>query len=183
MGLEAAAMREQTHLKVQLRERERQIEELSEKLNLLRAERATNESLAGALELYAVRLQSGERGPLRAHIRRAHHPTTYEELRLSQFAETWAAISIGMMVLGFLVLAIFAPAFLLLGFFSLVMLFIAIESAFRRRITRLINWVTIILALISAVILFIEFWDEALIIAVLVAGAYITWENLRELRR
>jgi hypothetical protein len=33
------------------------------------------------------------------------------------------------------------------------------------------------------VILLFEFWDEALFIAILIAGAYITWENLRELRR
>jgi hypothetical protein len=63
------------------------------------------------------------------------------------------------------------------------MVFVAIEAAFRRRITRLINWVTIVLAMVSAVILLIEFWDEALFIAVLLAGGYITWENLRELRR
>jgi hypothetical protein len=37
--------------------------------------------------------------------------------------------------------------------------------------------------MVSAVILLIEFWDEALFIAVLLAGGYITWENLRELRR
>ena len=183
LGLEAAAMREQTHLKQQLLENERQSQELSERLNHLRAERAENEALREALQRYARRVQSGERGPLRAHIRRAHRPTTYEELRLSQFAETWAAVSIGMMMLGFVILAIFAPAFLLLGFFSLLMLFIAIESAFRRRITKLINWLTIVLAGISAVILFIEFWDEVLFIAVLIAGGYITWENLRELRR
>ena len=183
LGLEAAAMREQTHLKNQLLENERQSEELSEMLNRLRAERADNEALRQALRRYALRLQSGERGPPRAHIRRAHRPTTYQELRLSQFAETWAAISIGVMVLGFVILAIFAPDFLLLGFFSLLMLFIAIESAFRRRIAKLINWLTIALAMISAVILFLEFWDEALFIAVLIAGGYITWENLRELRR
>jgi hypothetical protein len=63
------------------------------------------------------------------------------------------------------------------------MVFVAIEAAFRRRITRLINWVKIVLAMVSAVILLIEFWDEALFIAVLLAGGYITWENLRELRR
>jgi hypothetical protein len=183
LGLAAAAMREQTHLKNQLLENERQSEALSETLNRLRAERADNEALREALQRYEIRLRSGERGPLRAHIRRAHRPTTYQELRLSQFAETWAAVSIGVMVLGFVILAIFAPDFLLLGFFSLVMLFIAIESAFRRRITKLINWLTVVLAMAAAVILFIEFWDEALVIIVLIAGGYITWENLRELRR
>ena len=182
LGLEAAAMREQTHLKVQLREREKEIEYLSELLSGLRAERADNEAAVEALQYYAARIRSGERGPLRAHINRAHLPTTGEELRLSQFAETWAAISIGIMVLGFVILAIFAPDYLLLGFFSLVMVFVAIEAAFRRRITQLISWVTIVLAGISAVILLIEFWNEALFVAVLLAGGYITWENLRELK-
>ena len=183
LGLEAAAMSEQPHLKNRLLENERQSEELSQRLNHLRAERADNEALREALQHYAQRIQSGERGPLRTHIRRAHRPTTYQELRLSQFAEAWAAVSMGVMVLGFVILAIFAPAYLFLGLFSLVMLFIAIESAFRRRIARLINWLTVALAGIAAVILLLEFWDEALVAAVLIAGGYITWENLRELRR
>jgi hypothetical protein len=183
LGLEAAAMREQAHLKVQLREREQEIKVLSEILRGLRAERAANETAVDALRRYIERIRSGERGPLRAHIRHAYTPTSGEELRLSQFAEAWAAVSIGIMVFGFVILAIFAPDYLLLGFFSLLMVFVAIEAAFRRRITRLINWVTIVLAMVSAVILLIEFWDEALFIAVLLAGGYITWENLRELRR
>ena len=182
-GLEAVAMREQAHLKGQLRQRERESEALSEVLSGLRAERSANEGLVEALRRYAQRIRSGERGPLRAHIRHAHAPTTGEELRLSQFAETWAAISIGIMVLGFVVLALFAPDYLSLGFFALLMVFIAIEATFRRRIARLITWITIVLAIISAVILLIEFWDEALVVAVLLAGGYITWENLRELRR
>ncbi len=183
LGLEAAAMREQTHLKVQLRQREREIETLSEKLSNLQAERAANEASMEALHHYSKHIRSGERGPLRAHINHAHLPTTGEEMRLSQFAETWAALSIGIMVLGFVILALFAPDYLLLGFFSLLMLFIIIEATFRRRITRLINWITIVLAIVSAVILLIEFWDEALVVAVLLAGGYITWVNLRELRR
>ncbi|MCB8944195.1 MAG: hypothetical protein H6658_10615 [Ardenticatenaceae bacterium] len=183
LGLEADAMQAQSHLKVQLRERQREIDSLSELLSELREERATNEATVEALQRHAEHIRSGERGPLRAHINHAHTPTSSEELRLSQFAETWAAVSIGIMVLGFVILAIFAPDYLLLGFFSLVMLFITIEAAFRRRITQLINWVTIVLAIISAVILLIEFWDEALVVAVLLAGGYITWENLRELRR
>ena len=183
LGLEAVAMREQAHLKVQLRQRERESEALSEVLSGLRAERAANEGSVEALHRYAQRIRSGERGPLRAHIHHTHAPTTGEELRLSQFAETWAAISIGIMVLGFVVLALFAPDYLSLGFFSLLMVFIAIEATFRRRIARLITWITIVLAMISAVILLIEFWDEALVVAVLLAGGYITWENLRELRR
>ena len=183
LGLEAAAMGEQTHLKIQRQEREKEIEFLSEMLSELRAERADNEATVEALQQYTDRIRSGELGPLRAHIHHAHKPTTGEELRLGQFAETWAAISIGIMMLGFVILAIFAPDYLLLGFFSLVMVFVAIEAAFRRRITQLINWVTFVLAGISAVILFLEFWDETLFVAVLLAGGYITWQNLRELRR
>ena len=38
------------------------------------------------------------------------------------------------------------------------------------------------LAVVAALILLFEFFWEAVIIAVLVAGAYIMWENLRELR-
>jgi hypothetical protein len=183
LGLEVAAMREQAHLKIRLRQNEQQVEALSAELNNLRAQRAANDALAEALRRYAQRIHSGERGPMRAHITRAHQPTTDEELRLGRFAETWAAVSIGVMVLGFVILALFAPDFLLLGFVSLLLVFIAVEATFRHRIARLINWVTMVLAAVSAVILLLEFWDEALVIAVLIAGGYITWENLRELRR
>jgi hypothetical protein len=105
-----------------------------------------------------------------------------EGMRVNRFAETWAAISIGLMMVGFVLVVLFASQYLLLGLGALITVFVFIEATFRGRINRLINSVTVALAIIAALLLFFRFFWEIVIIAVLIAGSYIMWQNVRELR-
>jgi fatty acid desaturase len=119
---------------------------------------------------------------VRAHLQRAHHPASGERLRLNRFAEGWAAVSIGLMIVGFVLMVLFAREYLLFGLVSLVSLVVFIEATFRRRVTRLVASVTTGLAIVSALVLLFEFFWDVVIVLVLVAGGYIIWENIRELR-
>ena len=58
---------------------------------------------------------------------------------------------------------------------------IFIEAGFRRQLHRLINSLTVGLAIVSAMVLLFEFFWQIVVIGVLAAGLYIMWENLREI--
>jgi hypothetical protein len=181
LGVEAAAMQGHPHLKKQYAAHQERIKALSNELDQLRAQSASDEALLGAMALYGKQLQAGECGPARAHLHRPHRPASDDELRLSRFAEMWAAISIGLMMVGFVVLVLFSRQHLFLGLVAIVSLIVFIESSFRGQLSRLIASVTIGLAVVSALVLLFEFFWLIVVLAVLIAGGYIMWENLREL--
>lgn len=182
LGVEATAMLGRPHLKKLHEAHLHRIETMSKELADQRAELAATEALMEALDSHAADLQAGHKGPLRAHIHRAHHPDTEAGLRLSRFAEWWAAVSIGLMMLAFVGLVVFARHYLVYGLTAIIALLIFVEAGFRRQLPRLIASLTNALAVVAALVLLFEFFWEAVIIAVLVAGTYIMWENLRELR-
>jgi len=181
MGVEARAMRHRPHLQRPFAERQQQIEALAAELDGLRAELTENESLLRALDLYAGRLRAGLRGPLRAHIRRPHRPASDVSLRFARFAEIWAAVSISVGLITFVLLFLFAPEYLLYGLALLAAVFFFVEAGFRRQLPALITGVTVVLSVVASLVLLYEFFWEIVVAAVVTAGAYLMWGNLREL--
>jgi hypothetical protein len=182
LEVEAQAMQGRPHFKKLHAAHEEKIGALSKELNQLRAQLTFDQALLDALDHHAEQLRAGERGPLRAHIHRAHRPAQDTYMRLSRFAELWAALSIGLMMVGFVALVVFAPHYLIYGLTALVSVLIFVEAGFRRQLPQLVTSVTNALAFVAALVLLFEFFWEIVIVAVLVAGGYIMWENLRELR-
>lgn len=181
LGLEANAMLEQPHMRAQYSQRQNQMALLAHEIDELRRELAEDEVLDEALELYQQRIAAGHRSPARLHIRRPLQPASPLTQRLSRIAEAWAAVSIGLMLVAFVGAVLFAPHYLLLGAAATITVIAVVEAIFRRRLQRLITAVTNTLAFISLVVLLFEFFWQILIGLVLLAGAYIMWENLREL--
>jgi hypothetical protein len=181
LGVEANAMRRQPHLGKLHKNHQRAISDLSEEIGTLRGQLSGEQALLEALEGYASQINAGMRGPLRSHIHRAHQPTSPEELRLGRLAEFWAAISIGLMLIGFVALGFFASDYLIWGLVTIVSLFVFIESGFRGRLTRLVSSLATGLSLVAGLILLYEFFWWVVGLTVLVTGIYILWENLREL--
>jgi hypothetical protein len=174
-------MQGQSHLKAAFAAHQEQIAGLSEEVNVLNEQFSSEMVLAGALEQHIQRLKSGYKGPPRAHLRRPHLPASSNEIQLSRFGEAWAAVSIGLMMVGFVAIVLFARQYLLSGLVSLISLIVVAEAGFRRRLSQLITSVTIILAIAAGMVLLFEFFWGIAIAAVLLAGGYIIWENLREL--
>lgn len=181
LGIEAAALLGQPHLKQLHAAHQEKIAVLSKELEQMRAQLASELALLEALDLHAARLRAGERGPARAHIHRAHQPASEVELRLGRLAEMWAAISIGLMMVGFVTLLLFAQEFLIFWLALLLSVIIFVEASFRKRVQNLITSVTIGLAIVSALVILFEFFWPIVVIVVLITGVYITWQNLREL--
>lgn len=182
LGVEDQAMEGQAHLNHLHSTQQRRIDALSKELAELRAQLAEDEALEAALLQYADRLARGERGDHRAHLKRPHAPADNDGVALSVMAETWSAISIGLLLIGFVGITLFARHYLLVGLTLLISAIVFVEAGFRRQLAQLITSLTIGLAVVCTLIVLFEFFWEIVVLAVLVAGSYIMWENWRELR-
>ena len=158
-----------------------QIQNVSIELNDLKQRLALNEKRLDALHLYKIRLENGEREPPRLHISRPHLPASNLELRASRLAEFWAAISIGLLMIAFVVLVLFFRQHILLGLVALISAFVFIESGFKRQLPQVFNSVAIGLAVVSGLLIIFHFFWPLVIVAVVFAGIFVMWENLREL--
>lgn len=187
LGVEIQAMSNLPHMQPLYADRQEKMVVLAERVDKMRAEFASAEALLQALDLHAEKLRAGERGPLRGHIRRAHRPASDIGLRFGRFAEVWAAISISVSLLAFVVLFLLARQgmldtdFLFLGLAILFSVFVFVEASFRRQLPGLVSGVTIGLAVVAALVILYEFFWEIVVVGVVTAGAYLMWENLREL--
>lgn len=181
VSIEAAAVAGEPDLQSLHDDYQQQIDELVGQVDALRTRLAQDEVLLKSLARYADRLWAGERGPLRAHIRRAHQPASDEELRIGRVAEFWAATSIGLMLIGFVAIFYFAREYLFSALGVMLYLVLLIEATFRRRLNNFLGSIAVALALLASGILLFEFFWEAIVLIILVAGVYILWENLREL--
>jgi uncharacterized small protein (DUF1192 family) len=183
LGVEAAAMRDRSHLDAPYAEKTKRIRELSREVDRLRAQLATDQAVAESLGDYADRLRAGEREPARAHITRAPQPASETELRVSRVAEAWAAVSVSLVLISFVGIALFEREHLISMLVFSVALFAFVEAGFRGRLIKLISSVNIGLAVVAALILIYEFFWQLVVAAVLILGLYVLWDNLRELRR
>jgi hypothetical protein len=182
LQIEAAAMDGRPHLRQLHGQKVSQVEALSGEIANLRALMAADDALLDALTQHISELERGERGPLRAHIKHAHTPASDAGLALGRMAEAWSAVSIGLLMIGFVGVVLFARHYLVFGLTSLLATIIFVEAGFRRQLPQLIGSLTLALTIVCSLILLFEFFWEAVVAGVLIAGGYIMWENLRELR-
>ncbi|QIN77398.1 hypothetical protein GBA65_01485 [Rubrobacter marinus] len=183
LGVEVAAMRDRSHLDASYEDRMRQTGELSGEIKRLRARLAADMDVRESLGEYAGRLRAGERGPARAHLSRPHAPASDADLRAGRVAEVWAAASVGLMLVALVLIVIQARQHLTAGLVAGVAVFAFVEAGFRRRLTNLLSSANIGLAVVAALIVVYEFFWPLVVLAVLAVGAYVLWDNLRELRR
>ena len=187
LGVEIQAMSNLPHMQTLYAAHQEKMAALAESVDGMRAEVAADEALLQALVVYTEKLRAGERGPLRGHIRRAQRPASNIGLRFGRFAEVWAAVSISVALIAFVVLFLLARQglldtdFLFFGLAILISVFVFVEASFRRQLPRLVSSVTIGLAAVAALVIFYEFFWEIVVLGVVTAGAYLMWENLREL--
>jgi hypothetical protein len=183
LAMATQAMRMQPHLQKLGRAYQGRIAKLSQELNALRAQAASEQALLIALDNYGWQVSEGYAGPARAHIRRAHAPTHEEQYRAVRLAEFWAAVSIGLMLVAFVALIYFARHYATIGLAVMIALYTFVEASFRGRVVRLVTSVTIGLAVAAALVLVYEFFWQIAAIAVVLTGSYILWDNLSELWR
>jgi hypothetical protein len=162
----------------------RRAAELAEGEARLAALRSTTGELRAAVtasETWLERWDGGWRGDPRGHLTQAAVPEPPDTTRRRVFAETWAALSVGVLVIALAGILWFellpwggALALLILGY-------LAIESFAQRRFELLLLRVTVALAMVSAVLL-ASAWAREIVLGGLAAlGLLILLDNVREL--
>jgi hypothetical protein len=183
LGIERAAIDGVSHLEHVYEQYDQRIQVLSEELKELRNQYTVEVAKLEAFDEHTQRLRQGYRGPMRAHIHRAHVPSSKVDLRMSGLAETFSAVSVGLVMVGIVLLIVFAREYLIFGLSTMIGLLIFLEASFRRRLSQLISSLVIGLAIVSAIILLFEFFWQVVVVSILAAGVFIMWENIREIRR
>ncbi len=181
LGLESEAIIDAPHFKANYSEYLKKITELSKEVEKLHEQVAVDQAVLEALSAYGERLSRGERLPARSHIKMAHHPTTEETEQLGRLAEAWAALSIGLLILGFIAILLIAPRFLVNGLVSLVAVISFLEAIFRREAKELIQRAVVTLSLVTLAVLAYEFALPLLEMGIIALGVFIIVDNLREL--
>ena len=184
LALETAAFSETDYQTPLRKDKEDQLNALEKELQGVRKEQSELIETKTALQNYLKRVEKGDFGHPRAHIRHTHDPEPpLSEQRLS--VDIWAALSSGMLVIA--LIAVFAIPVLrqywLLAAVIVVASFVFIEATIKGRLVRLLLNVTVLLAVISTLLLIWRFWWIALLGSLSFLAIIMLRENLRELRR
>jgi len=181
LGMDAEATRDRSHLSKLHEKGTRDITELSTEVETLREQLSNDEVLARSLEEHAASLKKGERPPAHAHIMHAARPVSEAETHAGRVAQLWASVSIALVLVTLILIIAYERSHLLGALVFAIAVFAFIEASFRRRLTRFIVSVNVALAIVGTLVLLEHFFWSVIVLAVLVVGLYILWENLREL--
>jgi hypothetical protein len=180
LGTKRSAMDGFPNLQRDSQQLDGRIQTLSVEVRDLRHEWSQNEALLSALAYRLEKRRSGQDDPPHAHIKVMQEPTAPEEIRFARLTELWSAVSIGLLLVVFVLLSIFVPHRLLIGLAALVAAFVLIESIFRGRFSETVRVITLVLALIALLLLVYTFFWPIIVGALLIGGLYLIWDNVRE---
>ncbi len=128
------------------------------------------------------RLKQGDFGDPRSHIRRAHLPeppipttTAWPIIRY------WAALSGGLLFVVLTALVVVRPSEWPLWVVIAAIAFGAVEAVTQRRILNYLLRLSIFLAMVTSIILFIEFWWQTLVLVMAALVLLMIRDNLREI--
>jgi hypothetical protein len=182
LGIKLQGMEGNPHLAKLHAALEKNLAVLAEEVRGLRRERSENTALLQGLTEEFERLKTGQKGDARAHI---HHLVEPDQsgpvFRFDRAAETWAAVSLSVLLFAIAALIFFAPHTFWLGLVIILILFVVTESILRGAFIQTIGQVTLILAMAAGLILVIHFWKWVLILALVVMGVSLMVQRLREL--
>jgi hypothetical protein len=136
----------------------------------------------GDTEAELARVQAGDLGDPRGHLRFVAHPQDPRLIRRSRILDVWAAISVAALLFLLALLLFLGSDTWWIGVPALIFGYVGIEALVRRRFLDLLLNVTALLAVIGALILFRVYFVQAIILAVAAIGLLILRDNVRELR-
>jgi hypothetical protein len=161
---------------------EKEINLLSSEVRNLRREVSENSALLQGLTRQLDRLQAGIQDDPRAHIRHLAKPDDSTRiLRFDRAAETWAAISLSLLLFAIATLIFLAPHYIWAGLGIILVLFIVAESFLRGAFVQTVGRLTLILAMFASILLFIHFWKWIIVGALVSMGISLMVQRLREL--
>jgi len=181
MGIRLKGMEGNSHLARQYAALEKKIHTMVAEVKGLRREHFENSALLQGLTQRLERLRLGLKDDPRSHIRNLAMPVKAAQIRFEGAAETWAAISLSLLLYGIVVLIFFAPGYLWAGLTAISVLFVVIESILRGAFVHTVTVLTTLLAMLAALILLLHFWHWILIALLLGMATFLMLQRLREL--
>jgi uncharacterized membrane protein len=182
MGARLKGMLGNPHLAKLYNALEKEINTLSAEVRSLRREYMENTALLQGLTWRLETMKAGGQDAPRAHIRNLAVPDDPTlVLRFDRAAETWAAVSLSFLLFAIAGLVFFAPRYLWASLAIILILFVVAESFLRGAFVRTVSRITLILAMIAALILFFHFWKWIIVVALVVMGVSLMYNRLREL--
>ena len=180
--LEVRALQESDYLLHLFQRREAELEQQETALNALYEQRTELVETLAACRDYLDDVRAGERGDPQAHLHRMHAPQSESEVEQSRLIESWAAFSSGLLLLGFVAFVAIRPDGWIIWLVGMIAVFVLIEAALRGRLETMLLGVTILLAILTALVLIVQFFWWIVTVGVIGVSWLIIRENLRELR-
>ncbi len=140
-------------------------------------------AVIGASDERVARLRAGELDDPRIHLHHASEPEKPVDTRRRALAETWAALSVGLLVVALAVILWFRILNPLVAVFAIVGGYLVIESFFRRDVRVLILRIALALAIVSMAIIVVAYLREVLLVVLLGLGVLLIVDNVGEVRR
>jgi hypothetical protein len=182
MGARLKGMIGNPHLAKQYSALEKEINNLSVEVRGLRREYLENTALLQGLTRRLDRMKAGGQDDPRLHIRYLAVPDDPTQiLRFDRAAETWAAISLSLLMFAIAALIFFAPRYIWAGLAIILILFVVAEAFLRGAFVQTVGRITLILAMITTLILFFHFWKWIIVGALVAMGISLMYQRLREL--
>jgi hypothetical protein len=128
-------------------------------------------------------LRAGHRDDPRLHLHHASEPEPPSVTRRRAFGEAWAALSVGLLIAALAIIVWFRILPPGLAIVVLIGSYLAVESFFDRNILELVLKITVVLAMISALILAITYLRELFLLGLLGLGIILVLDSLGEVRR
>jgi hypothetical protein len=181
-GARQKGMEGNPHLAKQYVALEKEINTFSAEVRSLRREQSDNAALIQGLTRRLELIRAGGQDNPRAHIHVLAVPDDPSLVfRFDRAAETWAAVSLSLLLFALAALIFFAPGYIWASLAVILILFGVTESFLRGAFVRTVGGVTLILAMISALILIIHFWKWIIVVMLVTMGLSLMYNRLREL--
>jgi len=181
LGVKLKSMDGNPHLAKQYAAFKKQKDSLVGEVRSLRLEYFENAALLQGLTERLERMKQGVQDDLHAHIDHLAAPVKTAHMRFDHAMQTWAAISQSLLLFGIVALMTLTPKYLIVGLIILTILIVEIESILRGAFIQTVGSITIFLAMVSALILFIHFWYWIVIGVLLVTAFFLMAQRLREI--
>ena len=149
LGMKMKGLEDHPHLAKIYALLQKRINIVGEELRNLRRERMENGALLQGMTQRLEQVRSGVADNPHAHIQKMAIPVEAVEMRYARAAETWAAISLSLMVFAIAGLVFFAPTYIWAGLALILILFVVTESILRGAFIQTVSRVTLILALLT----------------------------------
>ena len=181
LGVRLKSLENQPHLAREYGTLQKKIITLTDEVHAMRRECSENDAILESMNQRLERLKQSIPDDPHGHIRFLAMPVKTAHMRFARVAQAWAAISLSALLFAIVTLLLLAPRFLPAGLGVITLLFIVIESFLRGAFIRTVGQVTVLLAVIASVIIFLHFWFWILILALLGMATFLLFQRLREL--